>query len=161
MHYQLGVVCMQSAKLARAEAAFAAALQIDPAHRGALVNGAHVLGMFPPSDKAACARLRALARLGVAAGVWRYPLQRPPHLVPGLESRPWHDPASFPFTRQLRAQHATIKAEYLAPNPSPNPNPNPDPNPNPNPDPNPNPNPSPSPSPGPSPNPNPNPNYQG
>jgi len=82
MHYQLGVVCMQSAKLARAEAAFAAALQIDPAHRGALVNGAHVLGMFPPSDKAACARLLALARLGVTAGVWRHPLQRPPHLVP-------------------------------------------------------------------------------
>ena len=82
MHYQLGVVCMQSSKLARAEAAFAAALQIDPAHRGALVNGAHVLGMFPPSDKAACARLLALARLGVTAGVWRHPLQRPPHLVP-------------------------------------------------------------------------------
>lgn len=114
MHYQLGVVYMQSSKLARAEAAFAAALQIDPAHRGALVNGAHVLGMFPPSDKAACARLLALARLGVTAGVWRHPLQRPPHLVPGLESRPWHEPASFPFTRQLRAQHATIKAEYLA-----------------------------------------------
>ena len=82
MHYQLGVVCMQSAKLARAEAAFAAALQIDPAHRGALVNGGHVLGMSPPSDKAACARLLALARLGVTAGVWRHPLQRPPHLVP-------------------------------------------------------------------------------
>ena len=31
---------------------------------------------------AACARLLALARLGVTAGVWRHPLQRPPHLVP-------------------------------------------------------------------------------
>ena len=104
--------------------------------------------------------------------------------MPGLESRPWHDPASFPFTRLLCAQHATIKAEYLAacaapgacdpsarPDPYQNPSPNLNPNPNPNPltltptltltltltptPPNPNPNPNPSPIPVPHPNPNP------
>jgi hypothetical protein len=39
MRYQLGVVYMQSAQLEHAEAAFAAALTLDPEHRGALVNG--------------------------------------------------------------------------------------------------------------------------
>ena len=114
MRYQLGVVYMQSSQLEHAEGAFAATLKLDPTHRGALVNGAHVLGQFPPSDTAACARLLALARLGVAAGVWHHPLQRPPHLVPGLESKPWHNAASFGFTRLLSAHHAAIRAEYLA-----------------------------------------------
>ena len=51
MRYQLGVVHMhgsqleggRSSQLEKAEEAFASALRLDPTHRGALVNGAHVL----------------------------------------------------------------------------------------------------------------------
>ena len=110
-------VRMRGSDLGAAEAAYAAALQLDPSHRGALVNIAHVLGQWPPSDAAARARLLAVGRLGVAAGLWSPPLQRPPHSVKGLDSRPWHDAAAFAFTGMLcvpAVQISTVAASMHA-----------------------------------------------
>ena len=114
MQYQLGVVQMRAGNKGGAIDAYEATLCFDPTHRGALVNGAHVLGQFAPTDDAARQRLARIARMGVSAGLWTHELQRPPHLVAGLEARPWHGAAAFGFVALLEAHHAAIRREFVA-----------------------------------------------
>lgn len=113
MQYQLGVVLMQQGMHERAAAAYEATLRLAPAHRGALINGVHTLGLLPPDDAKARRRLEAVAKLGVAAGAWLHPMQRPPHLVPGLRSKPWHDARDFRFCALLERAYPAIRAEVL------------------------------------------------
>ncbi|KOO24087.1 peptide-aspartate beta-dioxygenase [Chrysochromulina tobinii] len=114
MQYQLGVVQMQQAVYSEAAAAFEAALRLEATHRGALINGIHCLQLLPPADRKGRERLEKMAHLGVAAGLWRHPMQRPPHLVPQLASKPWHDRADFPWCSLLESQFAAIRAEVEA-----------------------------------------------
>jgi aspartate beta-hydroxylase len=108
------VVQMQQAVYSEAAAAFEAALRLEATHRGALINGIHCLQLLPPADRKGRERLEKMAHLGVAAGLWRHPMQRPPHLVPQLASKPWHDRADFPWCSLLESQFAAIRAEVEA-----------------------------------------------
>jgi hypothetical protein len=53
----------------------------------------------------------ACAALAVRQGVWEHPLQRAREYIPGLETRPVHDPAQFWFTGYLEEQYPQIRAE--------------------------------------------------
>lgn len=59
-----------------------------------------------------------LARLlwsnAVARDLWGNPLQRPvSRYVPGLTSKPWHDPKDYPFIARLEGGYSDIKNELL------------------------------------------------
>ena len=113
MHYQLGVVLMQTGKHGEASAAYERTLKLDPHHRGAFVNGVHCLQQFPPGDKAARERLEKVARMAVASGLWSTWLQRPPHLVAGIRSMPWWDKRAFAWCGLLERNYAAIRAEVV------------------------------------------------
>lgn len=51
------------------------------------------------------------ARLAVAEGVWRHPLQRPVRYLPELDPVAVHRPEDFWFTDYLSSHHAKIRAE--------------------------------------------------
>ncbi|CPV55717.1 aspartyl/asparaginyl beta-hydroxylase-like dioxygenase [Mycobacteroides abscessus subsp. abscessus] len=57
---------------------------------------------------------RQVAELAVAQGVWRDPMQRPPHYVAELEPRPVYDPDEFWFTAYLEDNYEKIRAELDA-----------------------------------------------
>jgi aspartate beta-hydroxylase len=118
--YTLGVIHMQMGRTREAAQAFEKALQMDPTHHGALVNGAHTLtALFSEEPDATAESLRrrimSLGCLGVAAGLWEDSRQRPPCFVRNLRpSKPWHDPAAFEMVAVLEAAYPDIKAELLA-----------------------------------------------
>ena len=103
MQYQLGVVQMQQAVYSEAAAAFEAALRLEATHRGALINGIHCLQLLPPADRKGRERLEKMALMGVAAGLWRHPMQRPPHLVPSSPPSPGTSAPTFPGAHCSRA----------------------------------------------------------
>lgn len=43
-----------------------------------------------------------------------HPLQRPAFYVPGLDSRPWHDPDAFPWVRAFEDRADAIRQELLS-----------------------------------------------
>jgi hypothetical protein len=49
--------------------------------------------------------------MGLDAAAYTHALQKPKHYFSGLMAKPWHDPAHFPWTRDLEAAHPTIKGE--------------------------------------------------
>lgn len=118
--YTVGVILMQMGRTREAAGAFEKTLQIDPTHHGALVNGAHTLtALFSEVSSAAAksvrSRVLSLGRLGVAAGLWEDPHQRPPCFVRNLRpSQPWHDPATFDMVAVLEAAYPAIREELLA-----------------------------------------------
>jgi aspartate beta-hydroxylase len=118
--YSVGVILMQMGRTRDAAKAFEKALHIDPAHHGALVNGAHTLtALFADEPRTTVnvlrRRIMSVGRLGVAAGLWEDPQQRPPCLVRNLRpSQPWHDPSSFEMVAILEAAFPAICAELLA-----------------------------------------------
>ena len=117
--YNVGVILMQLGRTAQAATAFEETLQIDPTHHGALINGAHTLtALYAEAHRSAAElnrRIEALGRLGVAAGVWENPYQRPPCFIRNLRpSRPWHDPATFEIVHILEAAYPAIRDELLA-----------------------------------------------
>ena len=105
---------MQQHQHSEAGSAFEAALRLDPKHAGAMVNGIHCLQQLPPGDQAARRRLEHVAGLGVAAGLWITPLQRPPHMVHRLTSRPWHDTRDFAWCALLERSYPAIRREVRA-----------------------------------------------
>ena len=111
MQYQLGVVMMQQGFHSEAGSAYEATLKLDPGHRGALVNGVHSLGQLPPGDRTARARLDKIAQIGVAAGLWKVAMQRPPHFVHKLRSQPWWDASEFAWCALLERNYPAIRAE--------------------------------------------------
>jgi len=58
--------------------------------------------------------VQQLAVQAVKVGLWYNRWQRPPHFVPTLLAKPWHDPEGFLMCRMLEANYATIRAEYDA-----------------------------------------------
>ena len=111
--YVVGVVLMQLRRFSDAAGAYEATLRLDAAHHGAHVNGVHCLQQLPPDDEVARRRLEAVARSGVAAGLWANWMQRPPHLVKRLTSRPWWDKGEFAWCAQLEEQYPQIRDEVL------------------------------------------------
>jgi aspartate beta-hydroxylase len=57
---------------------------------------------------------RATIALAVAQGVWKHPLQRPPHYIPSLPAAPLYDPGQFSFVPHLEQAFAAIRAEVDA-----------------------------------------------
>ena len=114
MQYQLGVVLMQHDLFSDAGSAYEAALQLEPGHKGALVNGIHCLQQLPPEDRAARKRLDRMAHMGVSSGLWKHAMQRPPHFVPKLTSKPWHDKNDFPWCALLEYNFGLIRKEVDA-----------------------------------------------
>ena len=58
---------------------------------------------------------RALFADAVRRGVWQNNMQRPvSYFVPGLASKPWHDPRKFAFTEILEQGFEDIRGELLA-----------------------------------------------
>lgn len=64
---------------------------------------------------------RALAELAIRQSrsappwrFWTYPLQRPPHMRPGLRAQPFWDAAEFPWMRMLEENARGIAAELAA-----------------------------------------------
>lgn len=54
---------------------------------------------------------RETAELAVRQGVWDHPQQRPREHIPGLATRPVHDPSQFWFVGFLEEQYPQIRAE--------------------------------------------------
>lgn len=52
--------------------------------------------------------------IDLGLGIWETPLQRPEHWMPGLASRPWHDPKDFPWCGELERNFRHIRGELLA-----------------------------------------------
>ena len=113
MHYQLGVVHLQLGQLSDAVGAYEATLRLSPAHVGALVNGVHALCAMPQSDETTRRALSRFSLMGVDAGIWMHPMQRPPHCIKTLRSRAWWDPADFPMVALLEAHAEQIRHEML------------------------------------------------
>ena len=58
---------------------------------------------------------RLLFESAVKRGVWGNVMQRPvSKYVKNLKSLPWHDPADYPFLRELESQVDVIRNEYKA-----------------------------------------------
>ncbi len=114
MHYQLGVVHLQLGELSDAVRAYEATLRLSPAHVGALVNGVHALCAMPPGDEASRRALGRFSAMGVDAGIWIHPMQRPPHCIKTLRSRAWWEPQDFPMVAALEAHADQIRNEMLS-----------------------------------------------
>jgi aspartate beta-hydroxylase len=56
-------------------------------------------------------KARATIALAVAQGIWKHPMQRPPHYIPSLPAAPLYDPGQFPFVAYLESRYAEIREE--------------------------------------------------
>ena len=109
--FLLGVVQMRAGDAAAAAQSYQRALVLNPAYMEAYVNLDSVLLKLGRLQEC-----REWAQRAVAArfGFWEHALQRPPHFLPGLRSRPWWDPQQFAWARDLEANFGPIKQELLA-----------------------------------------------
>ena len=111
-HYNAALAAQQAHidEPAVAEAAYRRALALAP--RAAKV-AARLVSTLDWAGRPAEAA--ALARDGVAAGVWLRAAQRPSHLVPALAAAPWHDANGYaPALAVLRAAHDGLLREWRA-----------------------------------------------
>ena len=113
--YTLGVARMQVGLNEAAACAYESCLKLRPDHKGALVNGLHALGQLPPGQASVQKRILKIGRLGVSVGLWINAMQRPPHLIKHLTSKPWHEPRDFPMVALLEKHFEQIKNELQAP----------------------------------------------
>ena len=109
--FLLGVVRMRMGDTEAAAQSYQRALEINPTYMEAYVNLDSVLLKLGRLQEC-----RDWAQRAVSArfGFWEHALQRPPHFVPGLRSRPWWDPQQFAWARDLEANFEPIKQELLA-----------------------------------------------
>jgi aspartate beta-hydroxylase len=87
-------------------------LKVDAKQRPAYINLIGCLERNEPNGW--YDDVHEVARAGVKHGIWYNMWQRPPHLVPSLCAKPWHDPLTFPMCRALNEHYPTIRAEYDA-----------------------------------------------
>ena len=115
--FAVGVLAARLSKNSAAISAYKTALEIDPTFCEAYVNlDALFLHTGREEDGV------SLGRRAVALGLpdfWRDPsgLQRPPHVVPGLQAAPWHDAADkkrFPWVAAVEAAYPRIRGELEA-----------------------------------------------
>lgn len=87
-------------------------LKVDPKQRAAHIN---LIGTLERNEPAGWYEdVQQIAVTAVQHGVWYNRWQRPPHFVPSLLGRPWHDASSFPMCVMLEQHYPTIRAEYDA-----------------------------------------------
>jgi len=87
-------------------------LEVDARQRPAYIN---LIGTLERNEPEGWYEdVQALAQRAVRHGIWYDRWQRPPHFVPTLPARPWHDPAGFGLCRALEEHAETIRGEYDA-----------------------------------------------
>lgn len=87
-------------------------LKTDPKQRPAYIN---LIGSLERNEPANWYNdVHDLAITAVKHGIWYTKWQRPPHFVPSLPAKPFHDSKDFPLSRALEENYSIIKAEFEA-----------------------------------------------
>lgn len=87
-------------------------LKVDPKQRPAYINLIGSLERNEPSGW--YDDVHQIAASAVKTGIWYNMWQRPPHFVPSLPSKPWHDAKDFQMCQALEENFSTIREEYNA-----------------------------------------------
>lgn len=87
-------------------------LKVDPKQRPAYINLIGSLERNEPPNW--YDDVHELAIAAVKNGIWYTKWQRPPHFVPTLPAKPFHNSQDFPLSRALEENFSVIKAEYEA-----------------------------------------------
>lgn len=87
-------------------------LKVDPKQRPAYIN---LIGSLERNEpRGWYDEVHEVAAQAVKNGIWYNTWQRPPHFVPSLNARPWHDASAFDMCRALEENYPVIRAEYDA-----------------------------------------------
>ncbi|CAK9051812.1 Aspartyl/asparaginyl beta-hydroxylase (Aspartate beta-hydroxylase) (ASP beta-hydroxylase) (Peptide-aspartate beta-dioxygenase) [Durusdinium trenchii] len=87
-------------------------LKVDPKQRPAYIN---LIGSLERNEPANWYEdVHELAIAAVKNGIWYTKWQRPPHFVPSLPAKPFHESKDFELSRALEANFPTIRGEYEA-----------------------------------------------
>eukprot|EP00854_Cymbomonas_tetramitiformis_P000682 gene682-1137_t len=122
--FELGVLHTQLGDSMAASQSYIKAIKMDACFKEAYINNDAALLQLGSTKKVLrtatdCQACEKYAKLAVeqtergAMQFWTHPLQRPPQHVPGLRSRPWHDPEDFPWMKRLEAAFPEIRQELL------------------------------------------------
>lgn len=105
------VAGQRAAAFRRAKEALEAADRLEPGHKRVYTGWAFALVMLEDVEGCRQVAERAIAH---CKGFWVDAMQRPNHMVPGLVSKPWHDPADFGWIRRLEAGWRGVLSELEA-----------------------------------------------
>jgi len=87
-------------------------LKVDPKQRPAYIN---LIGCLERNEPTGWyEEVHDIAVNAVKNGIWYNRWQRPPHFVPQLEAKPWHNPQDFELCRRLEEYADVIRGEYEA-----------------------------------------------
>lgn len=87
-------------------------LKVEAKQRPAYIN---LIGCLERNEPAGWYDdVHTLAAAAVRNGIWYNKWQRPPHFVPTLLCKSWHNPEDFEMCRQLHTHYPTIRKEYDA-----------------------------------------------
>jgi len=92
----------------RASRAYKAADAIEVGHKRVYRGWVFALSML--DDMAGC-RLVAEQAIRSCSGFWVDPMQRPPHMVVGIASKPWYKPEDFAWVRRVEENWESIRIE--------------------------------------------------
>lgn len=95
----------------RAVGAFEEAHCLDPGYK--LMYKSWVFALTMLGDFERCRQVGDYA-VRACHGFWVHPLQRPNHMLAGLESKPWYEASDFPWVRRLEEHWREILAELMA-----------------------------------------------
>ncbi|CAE8695698.1 unnamed protein product, partial [Polarella glacialis] len=83
-------------------------LKVDPKQRPAYIN---LIGSLERNEPTGWYNdVQDIAVAAVQNGIWYNRWQRPPHFVPTLTAKPWHNPQDFELCRALEKNYPTIRA---------------------------------------------------
>jgi tetratricopeptide (TPR) repeat protein len=88
--------------------AYREATRLVPTDRASLLNLGELLQWLGRADAA-----NITYALAVSRGIWAHPQQRPGHLVPALEARPWWPTDTYSFVATLLRHYREVRAEGL------------------------------------------------
>jgi len=93
-----------------AQAHYRRCLKVDPKNKPGYIN---LIGCIERNEPSGWYdEVHALASQAARNGIWYNIWQRPPHFVPTLPGRPWHDPEDFALCRALHSGFEVIRGEY-------------------------------------------------
>ena len=110
-HFSVGVVKMHRGDMSGAAEAYKNALKAKPGFREAHINLDSVLlklGMIEDCRHWASVATKTCDMF------WTSAMQRPPHFVSGIRSRPWYDSNDFSWIKRLEGAWAAIRNEGMA-----------------------------------------------
>jgi aspartate beta-hydroxylase len=110
-HFELGVIYMINNYNERASEAYQKAIELNPKFKEAYVNLDSVLLKLGALERCREFASKAIDHL---SGFWMHKMQRPPHFMPGLRSKPWWDPAEFEWVQKLEDNFEEIQQEVLS-----------------------------------------------